>query len=42
MWPKTARTVPGSIIAAIINTQRVKKDANVPSVVATPMSIPPI
>jgi hypothetical protein len=31
---------PGSIIAVIIDTHRARKDANEPSRVATPMSIP--
>src|SRR4029453_10872766 len=37
---KTAGTAPGSIIAAIIHTHRGTKNANEPSSVATPMSIP--
>src|ERR1700687_691987 len=37
---KTAGAAPGSIIAAIIDTQRAIKNANGPSGVATPMSIP--
>jgi hypothetical protein len=34
------RAAPGSIIAAIIGTLRATKEANEPSRVATPMSIP--
>src|SRR6266545_3002025 len=37
---KTAGAAPGSIIAAIIDTHRATKNANEPSPVATPMSIP--
>jgi hypothetical protein len=37
---KTAGAAPGSIIAAIIDTHRATKNANEPSRVATPMSIP--
>ena len=37
---RTAGAVPGSIIAAIITTHRATKNANDPSGVATPMSIP--
>src|SRR5262245_13164332 len=37
---ETAGTAPGSIIAAIIDTHRATKNANEPSSVATPMSIP--
>src|SRR6202165_1435945 len=37
---KTAGAAPGSIIAAIIDTHRTRKNANEPSGVATPMSIP--
>jgi hypothetical protein len=40
MSAKTAGAAPGSIIAAIIGTHRATKDANEPSRVATPMSIP--
>src|SRR5262245_22444361 len=36
----TAETAPGSIMAAIIDTHRARKNANGPSSVATPMSIP--
>jgi hypothetical protein len=36
----TAGAAPGSIIAAIITTHTAMKDANEPSLVATPMSIP--
>src|SRR5215471_20704155 len=36
----TAGAVPGSIIAAIITTHTAMKNANEPSLVATPMSIP--
>src|SRR5215471_5204544 len=38
----TAGTAPGSIIAAIIATHTAMNDANEPSLVATPMSIPRI
>jgi hypothetical protein len=37
---RTAGAAPGSIIAAIITTHRATKNANEPSGVATPMSIP--
>ena len=37
---RTARAAPGSIIAAIITTHTAMKDANEPSWVAVPMSIP--
>src|SRR6266487_6224293 len=37
---KTAGAAPGSIIAAIIDTHSATKNANEPSRVATPMSIP--
>jgi hypothetical protein len=37
---RTAGAAPGSIIAAIIHTHRATKNANEPSRVATPMSIP--
>src|SRR5262249_47668451 len=37
---ETAGTAPGSIIAAIIDTHTATKNANEPSSVATPMSIP--
>src|SRR6266478_6038024 len=37
---RTAGAAPGSIIAAIIGTHRATKNANEPSGVATPMSIP--
>ena len=36
----TAGAAPGSIIAAIIATHTAMKNANEPSLVATPMSIP--
>jgi hypothetical protein len=42
MKRETAGTAPGSIIAAIIGTQAATKNANEPSSVATPMSIPSI
>src|SRR5215831_5701584 len=38
--PSTAGAAPGSIMAAIITTHTAIKDANDPSLVATPMSIP--
>src|SRR5215831_6122123 len=38
--PSTAGAAPGSIIAAIITAHTAMKDANEPSLVATPMSIP--
>src|SRR5918999_3311995 len=37
---KTAGVAPGSIIAAIIDTHRATKNANEPSLVVAPMSIP--
>jgi hypothetical protein len=37
---ETAGSAPGSIIAAIIGTQTVMKNANEPSSVAVPMSMP--
>jgi hypothetical protein len=40
--PSAAGAAPGSIIAAIIDTQAVTKNGNDPSSVATPMSIPSI